>query len=258
MDCTENRKRLHAYIDQELDAATSWAIDEHLSACRACNALFVQQARLQSAIRAHAEYYKAPAGAAERIRAELGVAAAWPPPHRPRRERRRLTRLFELGFALGGAAIVSWILAVRLVVPGPADVLADQVIAGHARAVLTSHLVDVETSDRHTVKPWLSSKLDFSPAVKDLDAQGFRLVGGRLDYVANRPVAALVYLRRKHVIDLFVWPDETAGARLRSHRLSKHGYNLLNWTEGGMRYWIVSDLERTELEAFAESYAAAQ
>ena len=133
--------------------------------------------------------------------------------------------------------------------------MAEQVIAGYARSVLTNHVADVATSDRHTVKPWLSSKLAFSPAVADLGAAGFPLIGGRIDYLDNRPVAALVYGHRQHLINLFVWPDQKSDRTTRMQTSSQQGYHLLHWSDAGMRYWIVSDASPADIRTFAEAYA---
>ncbi len=136
--------------------------------------------------------------------------------------------------------------------------IVEQVIAGHARSVLTNHLVEVASSDQHTVKPWLSSKLDFSPPTADLTAAGYPLVGARLDYVNSRPVAALVYHHRQHVINLFVWPDDKAGAAIAPRPSSKQGYNLLHWDNAGMTFWAISDLNPADIKTFADTYASAK
>ena len=249
MNCTDSRSRLHAYLDQELDLPGVLAIDEHLASCEACKAIFARHFALQSGIRKHAAYYTAPATLKERIRGVNGVTPRW---QQPRFQR------FQLGAAVAATALVSWIAAIQYNSLPEAEFLAEQVIASHARSMLTTRLADVSTSDEHAVKPWLSSKLDFSPPVTDLTGAGFPLVGGRLDYLDNRPVAALVYGHSQHVINLFVWPDRRSGRSLPMQSLSKHGYNVLHWINGGMAFWAISDLNATEMKTFAEAYLGAK
>jgi len=248
MNCTDSRSRLHAYLDQELDLPGVLAIDEHLASCEACKAIFARHFALQSGLRKHAAYFTAPATLKERIRGVIGRTPRWQQPR---------FQWFQLGAAVAATALVSWIAAIQYNAPPEAEFLAEQVIASHARSMLTTRLADVSTSDEHTVKPWLSSKLDFSPPVTDLTGAGFPLVGGRLDYLDNRPVAALVYGRRQHVINLFVWPDRRDRS-LPMQSLSKHGYNVLHWINGGMAFWAISDLNAAEMKAFAEAYAGAK
>jgi anti-sigma factor RsiW len=116
---------------------------------------------------------------------------------------------------------------------------------------MADHLTDVPSSDQHTVKPWFNGKLDFSPTVKDLREHGFSLNGGRVDYIGNRPVAALVYQCRQHSINLFVWPSASAPA-VNEKAEERQGYNLIRWSNGGMTYWAISDLNLVELQQFAQ------
>jgi len=133
--------------------------------------------------------------------------------------------------------------------PVDEHVLQD-VIAGHVRSLMANHLTDVLSADQHTVKPWFEGQVDFAPPVPALTAQGFPLVGGRLDYLDNRPVAALVYRRQQHVINLFVWPTPLGAARPAS-TVTRHGYNLVQWTTAGMTYWAISTLNAQEMQTFA-------
>jgi anti-sigma factor RsiW len=251
---------MHAYLDQELDLPGVVAIDQHLAACPACKQFFARHAALQSAVRQHATYYTAPSALADRVRATVGAAAAASPARTPEPAGARLPfgRWLPLGAAVAAAAVVSWTAAIQYAALGGDDALAEQVIASHARAVLTTHLADVASSDQHTVKPWLSSRLDFSPPVTDLARQGFPLTGGRLDYLDSRPVAALVFGHRQHVIDLFVWPDPKASRAGGLRSQQKNGYTVVHWTEGGMAFWAISDLNPAEMKSFAEIYASAK
>jgi len=249
MDCTEARTRLDAYFDQELDLPNAVAIDQHLVSCPDCRASLAARSALRSSIREHADYRRdAPEGLAERVRARLGSATA--APGRKSGSRWRLPSLAQwlpAGAAAVVAAGISWTAAIQYASPSADQVIAEQVFRGHARSIVTSHLIEVASSDQHSVKPWLSSKLDFSPPVPDLSAAGFELAGGRLDYMDNRPVAALVYRSRQHVINLFVWPGPGRSAPAADTR---DGYNILHWTSGGMVHWAVSDLNAAELRQF--------
>jgi anti-sigma factor RsiW len=202
---------------------------------------------LRSGMSSSLPYFQPPAGLEGRIRAELRAAA------RPE------SRVLHFGMrrqwiGIAAALLVAvggtWQVARTNQRPGDAELLAQEALASHVRSLMASHLTDVPSSDRLTVKPWFNGKLDFSPTVNDLADRGFPLAGGRLDYLDNRPVAALVYQRRKHVINLFVWPaphDPDSGVQASSQQ----GYNLLRWTKGNMAYWAVSDLNAGELESFA-------
>jgi anti-sigma factor RsiW len=153
------------------------------------------------------------------------------------------------------AAIIGWNLLPRLQRPGTDQLLATQLISSHVRSLMANHLTDVASSDQHTVKPWLDAKLDFAPPVVDLASEGFPLIGGRLDYLDNRPVAALVYQRRKHFINVFVWPGEAAAARP-AMAMSHQGYQLLHWADPDFNYWAVSDVSANDLQTFKQQFAA--
>jgi anti-sigma factor RsiW len=154
-----------------------------------------------------------------------------------------------VGFACG--AIATWLAFMLPVNADPAERIENEVIAAHSRSLMATHATDVASSDQHTVKPWLSARLDFSPPVPDLSADGFPLTGGRLDYVAERPVAALVYQRHQHVINVFVWPATDTGSAI-SRNASRKGFNTVAWNQGGMQYWVVTDLGNGELNSFTQ------
>ncbi len=226
MSCQERRDLLHGYLDGELELAATLEIERHLQSCQSCARAYDNQRILRSAIRSSAPYYKAPALLRRRVR-----PAAWIAP-------------------MGIAAAIAVMLAgtwVALRPPPGRELIAQEVVSGHIRSLMANHLTDVPTSDRHTVKPWFLGKLDFSPDVKDLAGQGFPLIGGRLDYVAERPAAALVYRRGGHIINLFVWKSED----ISPGRESRRGYNLEHWSRGGLAYWAASDLNEKELRQFA-------
>ena len=149
-------------------------------------------------------------------------------------------------FAL--VSILFFGLGVFLARPGDEESVSNEIVASHVRATLANRLVDVVSSDQHTVKPWLSSRLPFSPTVVDLSGDGFSLRGARLDYIGSQPVAALVYQRRQHVIDVFVWPSSREAQKT---AYARDGYNVQHFARGGMRYWVISDLNKNELDDFA-------
>lgn len=166
-------------------------------------------------------------------------------------------RSYHVGWLVLAASILivafgAWGLAQILSSGRHPPVLVEELLASHVRSqMLAAHLVDVESSDRHTVKPWFEGKLDYSPEVRDLAGQGFTLVGGRLDYVDHRPVAVLIYQRRKHLINLFSLPA-TQGSSSPPSAWTSQGYHFLSWSNSGMTYWAVSDLNETELREFVE------
>ena len=258
MDCTEVRSRLHPYLDRELELDTVLAVERHLASCPDCRAVFDSQSALQAGIRRNAAYHGAPAGLARRIRAQLEPQqpAAWRRPSAWRWP--RLGRWLPLGAAIAASALLSWTVALQYASVSGDERIAEQVVNGHARAVMTAHRIDVASSDRHTVKPWLSSRLDFSPPVVDLARAGFPLDGGRLDYLDGRTVATLCYRSRQHWIDLFVWPERNAPGDRAPRSSSRQGYNIVSWREGGMTFWAISDVNADDLKAFVDAYASAR
>jgi mycothiol system anti-sigma-R factor len=264
MDCFEVRSHLHAYIDGELERASVMELDQHLGSCDACRTQVARHSALRGAIARHASYHRAPAGLARRIRARLAEGAP-ASPARPRRQWFPVGALvaarpqwLRLGAAIAATALVTWTATLHFAAPAEDDSIAERVIAGHARSVITGRVADVASSDQHAVKPWLSSRLDFSLPVVDLTGVGFPLIGGRLDYLDERPIAALVYKHREHIINLFVWPSREATAAAPVRAVARRGYNVLHWTEGGMTYWAVSDLNATEMRSFVSAYASAK
>jgi anti-sigma factor RsiW len=237
---------VQAEFDGELDAAAAASLAAHRAGCPVCRAAAAELAATRSLLRGADLYQPMPAAAKARLAARLGARLAAPPPA----PRRAWWRPAFGGFGAGALAAAS--LAFLLWSPAQPG-LVDQLVAGHIRALQPGHLEDVASSDRHTVKPWFDGRLDFAPPVRDFAAEGFPLAGGRLDYADNRPVAALVYRRDRHIIDLFVWPAAGEAAPATAER---HGYNLVHWRAGGMEFWAVSDVEAAQLAEFARLWQA--
>jgi anti-sigma factor RsiW len=237
---------VQAELDGELDAAQAAALETHRAGCAICQAAQAELLRTRALLRAE-PYETTPDDVRARILAQLRQAEPAPVPRRERRWSWAWLRGTSLGFGLGAACAAT--IAFLLVLPGRDD-LSDAVVAGHIRALQPGHLEDIVSTDQHTVKPWFDGRIDFAPPVRDFAAQGFPLRGGRLDYLDGRPVAALVYQRDKHIINLFVWPAGGAGPHLAGDR-TVQGYNVVHWTAAGMNFWAVSDVERGQLDDFA-------
>jgi mycothiol system anti-sigma-R factor len=237
MTCEAAENLVESYLDDELDASLAAQMREHLASCSSCAAAHAGQLELRAGIREQAPYYRAPDGLRDRItvalrQADRPAAGPW--------------RWLALAASLLLAVSLAWNVA-----QFRAHDAGETILASHIRSLMANHLLDVPSSDQHTVKPWFNGKLDFSPDVKDFAGQGFPLLGGRLDYLDGRPVAALVYQRRRHVINLFTWPSAESGG---ATELSRNGYRAIHWTSAGMTYWAVSDLGAGELRQFANLY----
>jgi anti-sigma factor RsiW len=245
LSCQETRGLIHGYLDGELDLVRNLEIESHLRDCSACAQSYENLRILQSALRGDALHFAPGRGLANRVRASVRREAAgeskpraWP------------WRWLLGSFAVMLLVVVIFALTMLRRAPSTDDLVAQEVVSSHVRSLMAGHLTDVATSDQHTVKPWFDGKLDFSPPVRDLSPQGFVLIGGRLDYLGNRPVAALIYQRRQHSINLFVWPT-TAQTETTERVSVRQGYNLIHWTNAGMTFWAISDINLAELQEFA-------
>lgn len=240
MTCRDVEALLGAYLDGELDAARAGEVGAHLEGCAACAALLERHRALRAAIHAELPSYPAPDVLRTRLREAVREAA-------PRRGAWRATPWRALAVAASAVLVIAgtWKVASDR---AAATSLTEELLAAHVRSLMPGHLTDVASTDQHTVKPWFDGRLDFSPPVADEAARGFPLLGARLDYVGGRPVAALVYGRRLHRINVFVWPDRGGSGGV--GRAERNGYYLERWSLDGMRFWAVSDLNRPELEGF--------
>ena len=241
--------RLSAYIDGELDAAEALEVAAHLASCEQCSADYSLLLSTVESMRQHLPPLKAPNALRQRIVAGIRE----PSQPIPARERTIRTARSYRAWALAASVVamigVAYGIGARASSSPSAGETAEAMLTAHVRSLQLGHLTDVVSTDQHTVKPWFTGKLDFSPAVPRLESEGFPLVGGRLDYVGHRAVAALVYQRRAHIINVLTYPSESA-ANVPPHLETRRGFQLANWSAGGMAYWAVSDLNADELRTF--------
>jgi anti-sigma factor RsiW len=245
--CAEIHLLLHAYADGELEVVRSLEIEQHLKGCPKCEAKLNSLKALHTALSESDLAYHAPASLRDKIR-HLAPAAE-------RKIERPPSDLqwFWKWIAAGATAVAILTILLRpaeFSQNAPDDALLNDVVSSHVRSLMPGHLTDVLSSDKHTVKPWFEGKLDFAPDVKDFAAQSFPLIGGRLDYVNSRTVAALVYQHNKHLINVFIWPT-TSATGAASEMKSYHGYYVISFNTNGFHYTLVSDMDQTELKELA-------
>jgi anti-sigma factor RsiW len=243
MECERATVLLSGMIDSALGPIARFRVHRHVAGCNACAARFEELRAMQSAIRTKLPYHRAPPGLAARIGAAL-----------PREEPPRAVRpWFHMpAFSLAGTGLAGALAGVALtvLVMGGQNNPTMSVIDSHIRSLQADHLTDVLTSDQHTVKPWLSARLDVSPPVLELKDAGFPLVGGRQDYIDGHPAAVVVYRHAKHVINLFAWASSGPDEGFRDE--TRQGFNVITWRHGGIRYYAVSDVEADQLAQFAK------
>ena len=255
MNCDDSRIYLPAYLDDELDVAESLRVQKHLAGCQDCRQTEDEQLALRSALRDPVLRAYPSAVFSERI--EVVVRQAAKEEARSRRSSRfQFLRLESFGWLPAAVLLVVTTIGALFVMnsfrSSHQQLIASAVLAGHIRSLQPNHLIDVPSSDRHTVKPWFQGKLDFSPPVPDLSELGWTLVGGRLDYVDGRPVAVIVYQRRMHNINVFLWPNRSSTHEA-IRQEEAQGYQILHWNGAEMTYWVVSDLNNLELLEFARA-----
>ena len=239
MSCEHAGSILHGYLDGELDAARASEFERHLESCPECLAALEAQETLRSALQRAQLYEVAPVALRHKIRASLPVA-------RSVAFGSRWTSMRWV--ALAAMALLVVFVGWRMIPSfnGENQYQAAELIDAHLRSLQAGHLTDVTSTDQHTVKPWFDGKLDFAPPVRDFTNDGFPLQGGRLDVLRGRAVAALVYGRRKHIVNVFVWPSSEPEVAPRAG--SKLGYQWMEWRKGGMEFCAVSDTSAADLE----------
>jgi anti-sigma factor RsiW len=245
LTCPETQTLIHGYLDGELDLMKCLKIEQHLQECPACAQAHASLQAVRAAVQNSSLYFQTPPGLAKRIQSSLRGAS-----HADRTPGLSPRRLLAVAASLALVTTVGWGLFRGLSARSADVFLTQELVASHVRSqMLPSHRFDVASSDPHTVKPWFEGKLDFSPPVKDLVAEGFPLIGGRLDYLHGRAVAALVYQRRKHSINLFIWPS-SPGDDATPSKATRQGFHMIRWTSSSMTFWAVSDLNEGELQEF--------
>ena len=257
MTCDDAKTLMHALLDGELDAARTREIESHLSVCPSCAAELVSFREMRNAMRSPKLRLAAPEALRRSIESAIPVSL-------PRRVAEPSRRLLLKGFALGSAlsAVAATGLTIAVMTPmmtagvGPDQDILGQVVSAHLRSLQPDRLADVRSSDQRTVKPWFNGKLAVAPPVPDLSAQGFALQGGRLDYVDGKPVAAIVYRRSTHVINLFV-AVEPGATHTPARSEAVQGFNTQRWTDQGFRFVAISDVGDDELRNFHVSFEAA-
>jgi anti-sigma factor RsiW len=243
MTCDEAEILLHALIDGELDAGHAREVEAHIADCPGCAAQLRAYREMSKAVAGADLRYAAPPALRRRIEASLPQARV--------PNRRAVLRGFAMGSAVSAIAATG-LVAIILRSDDEARIQSE-VVSAHLRSLQAGHLTDVLSTDQHTVKPWFNGKIDVAPPVVDLTAQGFTLIGGRLDYVDTRPIGAIVYKRRSHVINLFV--AQTASTERRAAKTETlQGFNIRHWSERGLNYWAVSDIAKDELAEFGEKF----
>jgi anti-sigma factor RsiW len=243
MKCTQANELLHAYADDELDLVAARQLEEHVHSCESCARSLAAARAVKTAVANPALYRRAPTDLRSGLISHLPSVSS----SQAKNPSRGIWRSASLAASVLIVTIGGWLYIDRA---GKLDADAQAVLVAHQRSIqLSEHQMDVASSDQHTVKPWIDARLDFAPPVWQLADQGFPLVGGRLDYLRDRPVAALVYHRGQHVINLFVWPSESGQSSA-----SRNGYHLIHWSGGGMTFWAISDVNANDLQHFVDLF----
>jgi anti-sigma factor RsiW len=248
-ECSRLELLVQADVDGELDVTEAAKIAAHIAACERCAQLHARLRELKSAVRTRTSYHRPPAEFEKALLRSLGTNASRAEPPRSK------SKSWWIGAwsAVAGAAVTAMVL---ITMNRPVGV-TDQIVASHVRSLQPNHLIDVLSTDTHTVKPWFEGKLDFAPPVKNLVTEGFPLEGGRLDYVDGRTVAALVYRYGKHPINMFIWPATRADSAVSVRETSRNGFRVYHWTQSGMEIWVASDVNDQSMREFIQRWQRA-
>ena len=249
MNCPQIRKLIHPHHDGELDAANTLLVDEHLADCPSCFEVSRRLSALRGALQNQELRFTAPAGLRGNIVAAIRRSAESERQAAPRRPWYQYG-----GWAAVAVVLVASVLALRFSAARRDDPVVAEVVSSHVRSLMAAHLMDVASTDQHTVKPWFDGKLEFAPPVKDFRDAGFPLLGGRLDFIDGHAAAALVYGRHKHFLNLFIWPAASPEPTA-PQTTQRHGYNVIEWSDGSMTYAVVSDLNQAELREFVGDWS---
>jgi len=252
MNCQQAKPLIEPYADGELDAGGILELEKHFHDCPACAIAWRNVQDLKKALKQDSLFFNAPMELRRRVKAELRSQVET----KSRWDFRNWNWLTAATTSVAMACL-ALLLTVTLTRPSAQQRLTQEIVSSHVRSLMANHVLDVVSTDQHTVKPWFNGKLDFSPPVRDLAAQEFPLIGGRLDYLGARSVAALVFQRHKHIINLFIWPAKEQNSKPTSF-MPIHGYNLIHWSEAEMTFWAVSDLNEKELMEFVQDFATGE
>jgi len=248
MNCQQAKPLIDAYADGELDAARILELEKHIVDCPACALAWRNAQILKKSLKQDSLFFTAPTELRRTIKAELRSQVET----KPRWSSWNWNWLTTATTSVATACL-ALLLTVTLTRPSAEQRLTQEIVSSNIRSLMADHMLDVVSTDQHTVKPWFNGKLDFSPPVKDLAAQEFPLIGGRLDYIGGRSVATLVFHRNKHVINLFIWPANGKDTKP-TVSVSIQGYNVIHWSEAEMTFWAVSDLNEKELMEFVQYF----
>jgi anti-sigma factor RsiW len=246
VNCETIKKNIELYLDSELTLSDRRDFEEHITECDSCTKLLNSMQIIQNSVR-NTEYINAPASLKQNIQNQLRDYTG--------EKSKKINWLQWLGFGSSSMAVGSfatWLLLSFIFISPVQLQLTDEIISSHVQSLMVDHMTDINSNDSHNVKPWFNGKLDFSPPVKNLESEGFTLMGGRLDYIQGKSVSALVYKRRKHIINTFIFKNNDNNPITSPQLIHRQGYNIFRWENNGLDYWIISDLNEKELNVFSQ------